>query len=84
MPTLKGHIVKKKLFSVCIIIFFLATALLCRNQYSSAQTEDHPIIQIDQLVHTFSTVFEGEKLSYTFTVLNKGNADLTIKKITHS
>ncbi|MFH1479839.1 MAG: hypothetical protein ABIG67_01090 [Pseudomonadota bacterium] len=68
---------------ISIIIFFALT-LLFRNQCYSAETENGPIIHIDQTEHTFPIAIEGETLSHTFTVTNKGKADLNIEKVTHS
>jgi hypothetical protein len=54
------------------------------NGLLSAQTENVPIIHVDKTSYTFQPVFEGEELSHTFTVYNKGTAALHIKKVTHS
>jgi hypothetical protein len=67
-----------------VIIFFLGLGLLGKGQSLSAKGEQGPIIHIGTTSHTFSPVYEGEELSHTFTVLNKGTATLNIKKVTHS
>jgi HYDIN/CFA65/VesB-like, Ig-like domain len=68
-----------------LVVFFCMTAILLQGSESyPASSEDGPIIQIRQTSHAFSPVFEGEKLSHTFTVFNKGNSNLNIKEITSS
>jgi len=65
------------LLVICIIIYPLVPV-------HQVQAADGPIIQIDEASHTFPPSFEGVDLSYTFTVSNKGTADLHIKKVTTS
>ena len=42
------------------------------------------MIHFEGTTHTFTPVFEGEELSHTFTVFNRGTANLDIKMVTHS
>ncbi|MBL7202976.1 MAG: hypothetical protein ISS63_01420 [Desulfobacteraceae bacterium] len=65
------------------MVILFALFFLRYSEPSSAQ-EDGPIIHIEQIRYTFPTVFEGERLSHTFTILNRGTANLEIKKVTHS
>ena len=65
--------------------FVCMTAILVNGGKSCpASSESGPIIQVRQTSHAFSPVFEGEKLSHTFTVLNQGTTDLNIKRVTSS
>ena len=43
-----------------------------------------PSIYFDKTAHTFAPVFEGDPLSYSFTVFNKGTHPLNIKDVTTS
>ncbi len=74
----------KKFLKTFVLLFFLAITLLWRSQVYPAQSGDGPIIHFDQKNHIFPTVFEGEKLSHTFTVFNQGTANLNIKRVTPS
>jgi hypothetical protein len=67
-----------------LIMFFLLLIVLCGGKSYSGQAQGHPIIHIDQTEHTFGMVFEGEELSHTFTVFNKGTGNLNIEKVTHA
>ena len=50
----------------------------------AAQSEPSPAIHLDQNAHTFPAAFEGEQLSHSFKIINKGTADLEIFDVTHS
>jgi hypothetical protein len=65
-------------------LLFLLTLVSYGSERLSAQSENAPIIHIDKTTHTFQPVFEGEELSHTFPVSNKGTAALHIKKVTHA
>ena len=68
-----------------LIGFLCMTAILLQgSEPCPASSEDGPIIKVRQASHVFSPVFEGEKLSHTFTVLNQGKTDLNIKRVTTS
>jgi hypothetical protein len=75
---------KKNILKTFFLIFLLSISLLWESLLCAAQSEYVPIIHIDKFNHTFPTVFEGEKLSHTFTVSNKGTTNLNIKKVTPS
>ena len=67
------------------VIFFLSmVALACVSQPLSKKNGNSPMIHFEKTTHTFTPVFDGEELSHTFTVFNRGTADLDIKKVTHS
>lgn len=51
---------------------------------SYSAREEGPAIHIEQTEHTFPTIFEGEELAHTFTLYNRGTADLHIRRVTHS
>jgi hypothetical protein len=74
----------KNILKTFVLLFFLAITLLWRSQVYPAQSGDGPIIHVRQTSHIFPTVFEGEKLSHTFTVFNQGTANLDIKRVTSS
>ena len=63
------------------LIFLMV--FLFTSQIGVAIAENVPIIHIDQITHTFPTVFEGEMLSHDFIVSNQGSVDLEIKEVTH-
>jgi hypothetical protein len=80
----EGRIMSHKIFKTTWSLIFLVALFFFWNVSLSAQSDDAPIIHVDKTNHTFSPVFEGEELSHTFTVFNKGKAALHIKKVTHS
>ena len=59
-------------------------ALACVSQQFTEKRSEGPVIYFDKTSHTFTPVFEGQELSQTFTVFNRGTADLDMKKVTHS
>ncbi len=73
-----------KIFKTTLSLIFLVALFWGWHWSLSVQTENVPIIHVDKTTHTFQPVFEGEELSHTFTVLNKGRAELHIKKVTHA
>jgi HYDIN/CFA65/VesB family protein len=60
--------------SVLSILFFFGQPL-CAGE------DPAPVIYFEETTHQFPAVFEGTDLSHTFTVFNKGSADLEIKEI---
>ena len=64
---------------LCMMVVFVY-----ESRSYPAPSEGCPIIHVRQTSHTFPTVFEGEKLSHTFTVFNQGTANLDIKRVTSS
>jgi hypothetical protein len=72
------------IFKATWSLIFLVALFIGWNGSFSAQTENAPIIHVDKTTHIFQPVFEGEELSHTFTIFNKGTAALHIKKVTHS
>ena len=73
-----------RIFKTIGSLIFLVGLFFGWNGSLSAQNENVPIIHVDKNTHIFQPVFEGEALSHTFTVFNKGTAALHIKKVTHS
>ena len=67
-----------------IILIFLIIIVLWGSRLLAARAEHTPVIHLDQTTHTFPTVFEGEKLSHSFKLINRGTADLEILKVTHT
>jgi hypothetical protein len=67
-----------------IWLIFLIIFVLSGSRWLAAQSEHTPVIHLDQTTHTFPTVFEGENLSHSFKLINRGTADLEILKVTHT
>jgi hypothetical protein len=65
-------------------LIFLIIIALCGSQLSADQSEQTPVIHLDQTTHTFPASFEGEHLSHSFKVFNKGTADLEILDVTRT
>jgi hypothetical protein len=65
------------------LIFFIII-VLCGSQLSADQSEKTPVIHLDQATYTFPTSFEGEQLSHSFKLTNRGTADLEILDVTHT
>ena len=49
-----------------------------------SQTQGGPVIHFDHTAYSAPAVYEGEEISHTFHVYNKGTADLEIKKVSPS
>ena len=58
---------------ICVFVFF--------GNWVSAQETKGPKIAIKDMIHYFGDVKEGEILTHTFHVLNKGNETLKIIKV---
>lgn len=41
-------------------------------------------IWVEKARQSFAPVFEGETLSHSFEIVNRGTSDLVVKKVTHS
>ena len=69
-----------------IISATIASFVLSFLSYTASHSarEEGPAIHIEHTVHTFPTVFEGEELAHTFTLYNRGTANLHIRRVTHS
>ena len=71
------------------LTFVLAVAGLVVAQEASkavapkkaAASGPQPIIEIPKMKHDFGEVYEADKFEYTFTVKNKGKADLVIQDV---
>lgn len=74
----------KRILKISLSFFLLLGALACISQPFPEKKGEGPIIYFDKTSHTFPPLFEGEALSHTFTVFNRGTANLDIKKVTHS
>jgi hypothetical protein len=73
------NMIKTSIWLIFLIIFVLSG-----SRWLAAQSEHTPVIHLDQTTHTFPTVFEGENLSHSFKLINRGTADLEILKVTHT
>jgi len=72
-------------FLRAFMAFLVVTAILFHSGLlCQASSEGGPIIRVQETTHAFPPVFEGEKLSHTFTILNQGTTDLNIKRVTTS
>ena len=67
-----------------IRLIFLLIIVVSGSRLLAAQSEHTPVIHLDQTTHTFPTVFEGEQLSHSFTLINRGTAHLEILDVTHT
>jgi len=64
----------EKILFVWIFLLFLGSSRF-------AGAAGTPLIRIDQTIYTFPPVFEGQKLSHTFPVFNRGTGVLHIRKV---
>jgi hypothetical protein len=65
-------------------LIFLIIIAIYGSQLSANQSEQTPVMHLDQTTHTFPASFEGEDLSHSFKLINKGTADLEILDVTHT
>ena len=65
-------------------LIFLIIIAIYGSQLSADQSEQTPVMHLDQTTHTFPASFEGEDLSHSFKLFNKGTADLEILDVTHT
>ena len=63
---------------------FLIIMVLFGSQLSAEQSENTPVIHLDQTTHTFPTLFEDQQVSHSFQLTNRGTADLEILDVTHT
>ena len=75
--------IKNRITPSVKLIFFIIIVLFGSPLFAG-QSENMPAIHLDQTTHTFPTVFEGEQLSYSFKLMNRGAADLEIMNVTHT
>ena len=74
----------KNIIKPSIWLIFLLIVVLLGSRLGRAQSGQTPVIHLDQTTHTFPTVFEGEQLSHSFKLINKGSADLEILDVSHT
>ena len=75
----------KMKFLLAFVTFLCATIMLFhKGHLCQASSDNGPIIHVPETSHAFAPVFEGEKLSHSFTVLNRGKTELEIKRVTSS
>ena len=67
---------KRLSFPILLVLF--------GSQLFAGQSEQAPVIHLDQTTHTFPASFEGEQLSHSFKLTNRGTADLEIWDVTHT
>jgi len=80
----KEKVMTKRILKISLSFFLFLGALACISQPLSEKKGAGPIIHFERTTHTFTPLFEGEELSHTFTVFNRGTANLDLKKVTHS
>ena len=74
----------KNLIKPTTALIFLIFIVLFGSRLLAGQSENTPVIHLDQTTHTFPTAFEGEQLSHSFKIINKGTVDLEILDVTHT
>ena len=74
---------KKKCMKIAVCVFIFTGFSFWASLLSAEEVKTRHILA-EKSVHSFPAVFEGEKLIHTFTISNRGKADLEIKKVTHS
>jgi hypothetical protein len=74
----------KNMIKQSIRLIFSIIIVLLGSRSLAAQSEHTPVIHLDQTTYTFPTVFEGEQLSHSFKLINRGTADLEILKVTRT
>jgi hypothetical protein len=80
----KGNEMIKNLIKPSAGLILLIIMVLFGSRLFAGQPENTPAIHLDQITHTFPTAFEGEQLSHSFKLSNKGTADLEILDVTHT
>jgi hypothetical protein len=71
-----------KRISMAVGVLLLVVLFGGRGQ--TDQVHGDPKMHVPQTKHSFGPVFEGEDLSHSFEVGNRGKSDLLIEKVTHS
>jgi hypothetical protein len=80
----KGNEMIKNLIKPSTGLILLIIVALFGSRLFAGQSENTPVIELDQTTYTFPTVFEGELLSHSFKLTNRGTADLEILNVTHT
>lgn len=65
-------------------VIFLIIIVLFGSRLFAGQSEHTPVLHLDQTTHTFPISFEGEQLSHSFKLINRGTADLEIFDVTNT
>jgi len=81
---IREKIMTKRTLRISLGLILSLIALACISHPITEKRGAGPIIYIDKTTHTFPPLFEGEELSHTFTLFNRGTANLDLKKVTHS
>jgi hypothetical protein len=74
----------KRILSISLSFILPLIALTSLSQPLPEKRGETPVIYFDKISYTFPPLFQGEDLSHTFTVSNRGTANLDLKKVTHS
>ena len=80
----RGRDMNETFLKPSVILFCLFIIIFWESAGFPSQTQGGPIIHFDHTSYTAPTVYEGEKISHTFNVYNKGTANLEIKRVTRS
>lgn len=56
----------------------------CWGWADANQPQKSSEIYVPQTKHSFGAAFQGEPLSHTFEIVNRGESELIINKVTHS
>jgi hypothetical protein len=71
MPRISGS-----LLCVVFVVFLLAGVTLAEEAKEAA-----PVIEVETPIHDFDQVVQGEVVTHDFQVFNRGNAALTIQRV---
>jgi len=72
---------KRKITLMLVGCFIIIS---CWGRAHASQSDKSPELYVPQTKHSFESAFEGEPLSHTFEIINRGESELIIKKVTHS
>jgi len=68
----------KRISVLCLVVFFISTALLAAQEYHG------PKIEVRELRYDFGKVAQGTQVSHVFEVKNAGEEVLVIEKVQSS
>jgi hypothetical protein len=66
------------------VLFAALSAVGWTGQSAGAGDKDVPVGHLESTSHVLAPVFEGEPLSYSFEVFNRGGAELRITRVSPS
>jgi len=63
-----------------LLVFILSSGCMDKTKSSSVR-QGAPEVQFDTLFHDFGSVHQGERVAYSFTLRNRGTANLLIQDV---